>query len=100
MKHVKKWNEELSWKDMLKQQSDTRKNWEKSKEEEIEELRRKSSGYKEDLLRQSNTRKIEDEIIEDRKLLTQRVIEGILLSEKGKSHFKSQLIALLNEHGL
>ena len=40
------------------------------------------------------------ELKNERKILVQRVIEGILDSEKGKSDFKSRLVQLLEEHAL
>ena len=44
-------------------------------------------------------RKKEDEIFEERKIIVNRVIEGILSSEKGKSDFKEKLLHLLKNSG-
>ena len=41
-----------------------------------------------------------DKLIDDRRLLVDRVIQGILSSEQGKTNFTNKLVKILEEFGL
>jgi hypothetical protein len=99
MKHIKKFNEDLDYLQSLEIQRKAREEFEKSKDEEVENLRGKS-GHLDTLYKQSKQEKNIDIIIEERRILVQKVIDGILESERGKSDFKDNLIVLLNKYDL
>lgn len=99
MKHLKAFNEELNYLDSLKIQSKTREDWEASKEEEMQKIRQEKSDKHKSELDKSLSVKPTDEIVEERRMLTHRTIQGILSTEQGKTDFREKLISLLNEYG-
>jgi hypothetical protein len=99
MKHLKSFNEELNYLDSLKMQSKAREDWETSKEEEMQKIgQEKSAKHKAEINKYSSVRPT-DEIVEERRMLAHRTIQGILSTEQGKTDFREKLISLLNEYG-
>ena len=99
MKHLKAFNEELNYLDSLKIQSKAREDWEASKEEEMQKIRQEKSDKHKSELDKSLSVKPTDEIVEERRMLTHRIIQVILSTEQGKTDFREKLISLLNEYG-
>lgn len=100
MKHLKSFNEELDYLSSLRQQTKAREEFQKQKEEEIEKYRQEHTGkhlskIEADIQKKRTT----DEIVEERRILADRVIQGILATEQGRSDFKTKLIQLLEENG-
>jgi hypothetical protein len=100
MKHLSKFNEELDYKRQLELQKKAREEFEKARLEEIENRRKQTSGkYLSELEEKSMKQKQLDEQVEERKVLADRTIQGILSSQHGKTDFKDRLIELLNDYG-
>jgi hypothetical protein len=100
MKHLSKFNEELDYKRQLELQQKAREDFEKARLEEIEKRRKETSGkYLSELEEKSMKQKQLDEQVEERKVLADRTIQGILSSQHGKTDFKDRLIELLNDYG-
>jgi hypothetical protein len=98
MKHIKLFNEEADYLSSLRAQTKAREDFERQREEEIEKYRH-SGKHLSNLETDVQKRKTTDEIVEERRLLVDRAIQGILASEQGRSDFKTKLIQLLEEHG-
>ena len=94
MKHIKSYNEELDYLDSLRLQTKAREDFERRKGEEGH-----SGNHLSKLETDRRIKITTDQIIEERRILADRVIQGILASERGKSNFKNKLIELLEENG-
>lgn len=100
MKHISKFNEELDYKRQLELQRKAREEFEKARQEEIENRRKQSSGkYLSELEEKSIKQKQIDDQVQERKILADRTIQGILSTQHGKTDFKDKLIQLLEEYG-
>jgi len=100
MKHIKPFNEEADYLSSLRAQTKAREEFERQREEEIEKYRQEHSGkHLSKIETDVQKRRTTDEIVEERRILADRVIQGILATEQGKSDFKYKLIQLLEEHG-
>jgi hypothetical protein len=99
MKHIKAFNEELNYLDSLKIQSKAREDWEASREEEMRRIRQEQADKNKAELDKSLSVRSTDDIVEERRMLAHRTIQGILSTEQGKTDFREKLISLLNEYG-
>jgi len=100
MKHIKPFKEEADYLSSLRAQTKAREEFERQRQEEIEKYRQEHSGkHLSKIETDVQKRRTTDEIVEERRILADRVIQGILATEQGKSDFKAKLIQLLEENG-
>jgi hypothetical protein len=103
MKHIKKF-EEIDYKELLAQQSRLRQELEKSKQEEMDRIRKEMTGKRlSELSAEAEKSRKKEDAIKERQELTHLVIQAIIYSEQNKDgfdNFKKDLKELLNQYPL
>lgn len=103
MKHLKKF-EDIDYKELLAQQAKLRQELDKSKQEEVERLRKEMGGKRlSELSAEAEKSKHKSEALRDRQELTHLVIQSLIYSEMNKNgfeNFKNDLKEFLNNYPL
>lgn len=103
MKHLKKF-EDLDYKELLAQQAKLRQELEKSKQEEMERMRKEMSGKRlSELSAEAERSRKKEDTFKERQELTHLVVQSIIFSEQNKEgfdNFKNDLKELLDKYPL
>jgi len=100
MKHLKKF-EDLSHLDLIAQENEIRNKREELHRQELETASKSKQGqYLSKLAADKNTREIGNAMVDDRKKIVDRVIDGLVKdgnNNPGYQSFKEELLAFLDE---
>lgn len=103
MRHLRKF-EEIDYKELLAQQTKLRQELERSKQEEMERIRKEMTGKRlSELSAEAEKSRKKEDTLKERQELTHLVIQSIIYSEQNKDgfdNFKEDLKKLLNQYPL
>lgn len=100
---MKKWSEfnEGAYNDFLKKERDMKRSYDQHEEMRSEEIRAGKKGiYKSKIESDSVESRSKHNRYEERNEIIDRVLQGLLSSERGKNEFKQKLIDLLDSEGI